>query len=171
MRSATLLYLADSGSAASSGAGAGDPPAETAAAPRTRTDTAAAGVGSDVRCLVVDDDPGVRSLMQHWLEDLGIEVRMLASAAEVQALTAREAFDLIVTDVVMDGMDGIELMRSLRKDARRPKVIGISGVPGSENLGRVMLTLGAEGFLLKPFRREELVAAMEKALGRKLSAA
>lgn len=121
--------------------------------------------------MVVDDDPGVLDLMKHWLEDLGIEVRCVTNAAAARDLAAAGAFHAIVTDVVMEGMDGIELMRHLRKDAERPKVIGITGVADGDNLGRVMRTLGAEGFLMKPFGREDLITALEKALGRKLTAA
>lgn len=170
MRVATLQHFACAGEGASSADRGDARPSEDRPAPVPRS-AAGRAPGAGLRCIVVEDDPGVLGLMRQWLEELGIEVRALASAADAQALAAREDFHVIVTDVVMDGMDGIELMRSLRKNARRPKVIGITGVADGENLGRVMRTLGAEGFLLKPFGRDELVAALERALGRKLGAA
>lgn len=159
--------------------GADDPPSSRTERPRPQTSSTAdprtaaktagrSSAGAGIRCIVVDDDPGVLDLIRIWLEELGIEVRSSRSALEANDLAGREDYHLIVTDVVMEGMDGIELMRHLRKLPKRPKVIGITGVADGENLGRVMQTLGAEGFLMKPFRREDLVGALEKALGRKL---
>jgi CheY-like chemotaxis protein len=124
-----------------------------------------------IRCLIVDDDPGILLLVRRWLEVEGVEVQTVESASAAWDLVRRQEFHAVITDMVMDGMDGIELLRHLKEAKVRPKVIGISGVAGGENLGRALLAMGGEGFLMKPFERSDLIEALEAALGRTLGAA
>lgn len=130
-----------------------------------------AGVSPEVgavRCLLVDDDPAILSLMSAWLASFDVAVLTARSGPEAQALLARESVHVMVTDLVMDGMDGIELLRRISRTSGRPRVLGISGVAGGASLGEALTALGAEGFLNKPFQREEFLDALQSALGRRL---
>ncbi len=172
MEAATLLFSSltpggESGGSGWAGAFSSDKP------PRQRPDPEAAAkpVTSRVRCLIVDDDPGILTLLRRWLEAEGVEVQTVGSASTARDLVLQQEFHAVVTDMVMDGVDGIELLRHLKQAKVRPKVIGISGVAGGENLGRALLAMGGEGFLMKPFERSDLIEALEAALGRPLRAA
>lgn len=120
------------------------------------------------RCVVADDDPGVLQLMQAWLGRYHVQVLTADSAEAALALIEGAEVQLLVTDLVMEGMDGIELLRRLARLPGRPKVLGITGAPGGESLGLAFTAMGAEAFLLKPFTREQFLAALQQALGREL---
>ncbi|MDA1260162.1 MAG: response regulator [Planctomycetota bacterium] len=121
-----------------------------------------------LRCLAVDDDPGILELLAVWLARYDVELLTAPSGKEALALIESGEVHLLVTDLVMAGMDGIELLRRLQHLPRRPKVLGITGVAGGETLGMAFTAIGAEGFLMKPFSREEFIAALQAALGREL---
>jgi len=119
-------------------------------------------------CLVVDDDPGILELLAVWLARYDVELLTAPSGKEALTMIESVEVHLLVTDLVMAGMDGIELLRRLQHLPTRPKVLGITGVAGGETLGMAFTAIGAEGFLMKPFSREEFIAALQAALGREL---
>lgn len=116
--------------------------------------------------LVADDDDTIRSTLERGLKARGYEVTTVGNGAEaLEALAARD-IDLVVTDINMPTMDGIELV--LRIVEQRPglKVIAISGgglVPKDELLTDARL-LGAVDVLEKPFDIGELFEHVERAI-------
>jgi CheY-like chemotaxis protein len=119
--------------------------------------------------LIVDDDPAVQMTLRLLLEREGHRVRVAGDGHEGLACVELENFDLVLLDIFMPGMDGLETMRLVR--ARRPllPIIVISGRPlpsGTEPDFVVMATkLGAAHGLYKPFRPDSLIAAVTGCLG------
>ncbi len=115
------------------------------------------------RVLVVDDNREVREMIQMILEPAGYTVALAEDARSGRNAIAREHFDVVVTDLIMPGGDGIELILALRRLDHPAKIIVMSG--GGILSAKVYLTI-AKGFhpdwqLCKPFAREELLAAIQ----------
>ncbi|HEY6104576.1 MAG TPA: response regulator, partial [Anaeromyxobacteraceae bacterium] len=119
---------------------------------------AAAGMRGRPRVLVCDDSDAVRQLLGQIL-GAEYECRLAASGPEALASAVEFAPDLIVTDLLMPGMDGYQLMRMLRA---KPALAGIPVVMltcVSDGESRAQgLELGADDYLVKPIRRRELLA-------------
>jgi putative two-component system response regulator len=107
--------------------------------------------------LVVDDDPGVRELLDEHLARLGHRVLGAASAEEALALLERWAPDLVLTDVMMNGMSGVELCRRIKSDARWHLVPVVILAALADPDARVAgLAAGADDFFAKPVDLTEL---------------
>lgn len=114
--------------------------------------------------LVVDDQPIMREVIGQMLEDAGHEVRTASGGLEALQEMDAMAFDLLVTDIVMPRMDGLELIAEVRRRYPRVGVIAMSA--GSEYFSRrdglaVAERLGARVVLAKPFARDQLLQAIE----------
>ena len=109
------------------------------------------------RCvLVVDDDPHIRQLLAFAFEKAGLEVREAADGEEALAQFARAAPDLVVLDINMPRMDGLEVCRRLRATSDVP-VLFLSS--RDEEFDRVLgIELGADDYVVKPFSPREVVA-------------
>ena len=109
------------------------------------------------RCvLVVDDDPHIRQLLAFAFEKAGLEVREAADGEEALAQVARAAPDLVVLDINMPRMDGLEVCRRLRATSDVP-VLFLSS--RDEEFDRVLgIELGADDYVVKPFSPREVVA-------------
>jgi len=115
------------------------------------------------RILVVDDNPGIATLMSQLLSMRGYEVVTAADAQQAEAEVRRQAPDLILSDVRMPGIDGLELQRRVRLKYPRLPVIFITAHYDNEIRQRA-LRQGAAGFLHKPFDAADLLGAIELAL-------
>jgi len=117
------------------------------------------------RILVVDDERFFRDLFQEILTARGHHVRVAASGEEAQRVLAGERFDILVTDLVMPGVDGIALVRDAR--ARDPEIEAIA-VTGQEDVKRAVAAMkaGCADFLTKPVDRTELTSTVERTLER-----
>jgi signal transduction histidine kinase/ActR/RegA family two-component response regulator len=132
--------------------------------PRTQSETAAAPsplpenpARTRARILLVDDDDDVRNIASAMIEDIGFEVVSLGSGEAALALLAAEPFDLLVTDVVMPGMNGVELARRSRRVAPKMPILFASGYADVQTFGEDL----PEGAVLKkPFRTAELAARL-----------
>lgn len=127
------------------------------------TDSRAPGKGS-FRALVVDDEAALRKAVAAYLERDGFEVRTAGDGAEALALARAEPPDVVVLDVVMPGMDGIEVCRQLRtfSDAY---VIMLTA--RSEELDTLVgLAAGADDYMSKPFSPRVLVARIRTLMRR-----
>ncbi len=114
--------------------------------------------------LVVDDDPNLREVVRYALARQGYTVREAPNGAEALRAFAQAPVDLVVLDVVMPELDGIDTCRELRKTSRVPIVFLSSR---DEELDRVLgLELGADDYLTKPFSTRELVARVKAVLRR-----
>ncbi len=117
------------------------------------------------RILVVDDEKFFQELFREVLGSAGHATRTAASAEEALQLMAEEHFDLLVTDLVMPGLDGIGLVKEARR--RDPDMEAVA-VTGHEDVRLAVQAMkaGCADFLIKPVERQELVAVAERALGR-----
>ncbi len=107
------------------------------------------------RILVVDDDPGFRRLMEVLLLKDGHEVALAASGAEGLDLHELKPADLIVLDLVMPGVHGFEVLRTLRSLGDEVPVIVYSGQEGDLDRLQAFL-LGCDDYAVKPFSPQEL---------------
>ena len=117
--------------------------------------------------LVVDDDDSIRSLIERWLSAGGHTVTSVGNATKALAALKQQAFDLIITDVLMPDGDGIDLITRLREAQTGVRVVAISGggryLP-SEDCLKMARGLGAHAAVMKPFKWEQLQAGIEQAL-------
>ena len=117
------------------------------------------------RILVVDDSTTMRQMVSFTLADAGHEVTEAADgAAAVKAANARR-FDLVITDVNMPGMNGIDLVRTLRAlpDFKFIPILVLTTEAGQEMKQRGR-EAGATGWIVKPFSPEILLATLKKVL-------
>ena len=122
------------------------------------------------RVLIVDDDPTVSDVVRRYLEQDGCAVRLAADGADGLAAVAADRPDLVVLDLMMPGIDGIEVCRRLReRDANLP-VVMLTAL--GEEADRVTgLALGADDYVTKPFSPRELATRVRTVLRRAQPAA
>ena len=114
--------------------------------------------------LVVDDEEPLRGFMRRNLEVRGYDVFVAANGLEAIALFDLHSIDLIVLDVMMPKMDGLEVLRRVRESSRIP-IIVLSAL-GEESDKIKALNMGADDYLTKPFGVEELLARVRAVLRR-----
>ncbi len=120
-------------------------------------------MATPLRVLVVDDDPGMRDGMALTLKRAGFVAEQAKSGEEALRLTRPGAFDAVVTDLRMLGMDGLQLTARLKAlDPSLPVVLVTAF--GSLDTAREAMRLGAFDYLSKPFSPDELVGAVRKAI-------
>jgi two-component system response regulator ResD len=114
--------------------------------------------------LVVDDEPTITEVVSRYLERAGYATRTAADGARALELAGAERPDLVVLDLMLPGMDGLEVMRRLRA---RERVSVILLTAKGESTDRVIgLRLGADDYVVKPFSPAELVARVDAVLRR-----
>jgi DNA-binding NtrC family response regulator len=113
--------------------------------------------------LVVDDEPGVRKGIAQVLTDQGHAVRTAADGKEALASMAEATPNLVLLDVRLPGLDGVELLKIIRRDYPEAGVIMITAYPNIEGAVEC-IKLGALDYVVKPFRIDDLEAAVQKAL-------
>lgn len=104
--------------------------------------------------LLIDDDELVRNSLTIVLEEAGYAVTQAGNGNEGMRCFSRQAFDLVVTDLIMPEKEGVSVLLDIRKAAPQQKVIVISGGGRTKNTGfylDVVKQLGADGMLEKPF--------------------
>jgi response regulator RpfG family c-di-GMP phosphodiesterase/serine/threonine protein kinase len=117
-----------------------------------------------VRILIVDDESSVRGLCRQILKAEGAEVEVAANGAQALAMTAKGDFDLVLLDVAMPDMNGVEVLARLRQLPKSHlKVLMFSGHLTPEEMSD-MLSRGADDFLTKPFSVAQLVARVQNLL-------
>ena len=122
------------------------------------------------RILVIDDDPAVRAAMQMVLERDGLEVNAVGDGPTGIKLVAAEAFDLLLVDLFMPAIDGLETIRQVHRHKPGLPILIMSGLslpsPGAHPPDSLALAgrLGAVGHLKKPFRPRELLAVVAEGL-------
>jgi two-component system response regulator ResD len=118
--------------------------------------------------LVVDDEPTITDVVSRYLERAGYVARAAKDGPEALRAAGELAPDLVVLDLMLPGMDGLEVMRRLRADAaggRRLSVILLTAK--GEHTDRIIgLRLGADDYVVKPFSPGELVARVDAVLRR-----
>ena len=116
------------------------------------------------RILVVDDEPKIREVVAAYLRRDGFEVIEAGDGPAALAKFAAGPIDLVVLDIMMPGMDGIEVLQELR---RRSDVAVIMLTARAEEMDRVIgLSVGADDYVTKPFSAKELIARVKAVLRR-----
>jgi DNA-binding NtrC family response regulator len=115
-----------------------------------------------VNILVVDDEEPFRRLLKNELTRKGYSVSVAADGGEAQRLMANSAFDAVLLDVVMPGMDGLSLMKTLKEDPSAPPIIVLTGKATVETAVEAMKN-GAYDYLTKPYKLDELVIVVDRA--------
>jgi len=115
------------------------------------------------RILVIDDEEIVRISCKKCLIPEGIDVDVAASAKEGIALTQTNKYDLVLTDLKMPGIDGMDFLVAMKKNQPDAKVIMITGYSTVEHAVKA-LKLGAYNYIEKPFTPDTLIAAVREAL-------
>ena len=109
------------------------------------------------RALIADDDPAVRTLLTDFLEQQGFEVRTAQDGSSALALFHAESFDLILVDLQMPDLTGLEVAAEIRRTAPHIPIALITGTAGALDPQAVMQA-GINRTFPKPFRLEELSA-------------
>lgn len=117
--------------------------------------------------LVADDEANIRLFLRQLLTAAGHLVTEVGSAREASEHLPRQAFDLVITDVLMPDGDGIDLISDVKKRQPRARIVAMSGggryLEGSDYL-KLATGLGAHVAIMKPFTWEQLQEAMAKAM-------
>lgn len=113
------------------------------------------------KILVVDDERFVRDLLVKILQRKGHEVRGMADGQSALDALALEPWDLVLSDVVMPGIDGFDLLRRVKSGWPGVKVIVLTGFARRQSIHDFLL-YGADEYLAKPFQVHELLAAVDR---------
>jgi DNA-binding response OmpR family regulator len=116
--------------------------------------------------LVVDDEPTIAEVVSRYLERAGYRTQIAGDGRDAIALAAAQRPDLVVLDLMLPGLSGLEVMRRLRdQDHQRVAVILLTA-KGEESDRVIGLRLGADDYVVKPFSPAELVARVDAVLRR-----
>jgi len=119
------------------------------------------------KILVVDDEEVLVETIAYNLEQSGYQVETAANGVSALEAAHRDSFDLIVLDIMLPGMDGLEVCRQLRREDRTATVPIIMLTAKSEEIDKVVgLEVGADDYVTKPFGRRELLARIRALLRR-----
>ncbi len=112
--------------------------------------------------LVVEDTPSEMALITSFLKDAGYSVIAATDAKEALEKVTQYKPDVVVTDVVMPGMSGFELCRSLKKNPETEKLPIVVCTSKNQELDRLWaMKQGADAYITKPFTREDLLRALK----------
>jgi len=116
--------------------------------------------------LVVEDTPSEMELLSHYLRESGYSVIGVVTAKDALNKAIEIKPDVIITDVVMPGMSGFELCRSLKKNPETQKVPIIICTSKGQEIDRLWgMRQGADVYITKPFTREQLIRAVRSVGG------
>jgi two-component system response regulator ResD len=128
--------------------------------------TMAAADHARANILVVDDEPTISEVLCRYLERAGYGTRVAADGHAAMAAVSDQTPDLIVLDLMLPGIDGLEVMRRVRERDRDHTAIILLTARGEESDRIVGLRLGADDYVVKPFSPAELVARVDAVLRR-----
>ncbi|MCX5776694.1 MAG: response regulator [Candidatus Firestonebacteria bacterium] len=115
------------------------------------------------KILIAEDDQGIRGLLEQGLESKNYNITTAANGQEAIGKIKKETFDLILCDIKMPGVGGIEVLKEAKNRNPDTRVIMITGY-GEDAAYIDSKRFGATGFINKPFNIDEVVASVEKAL-------
>ena len=124
-----------------------------------------AGTGQKATLLIVDDEDRLRNALARSFRQAGYQIRVAACGEEALAVLAAEPAELVITDLVMPGMDGLALVRALPTAAQGspPKVIILTAYGTAESQAEAQ-GLGVGGYLTKPFDLAQLKSRVHQLL-------
>jgi len=116
--------------------------------------------------LVVDDEPTIAEVVSRYLERAGYRTRVAADGVQAIEAAAHQRPDLVVLDLMLPKLDGLEVMRRLREQNRDRIAVILLTAKGEEADRVIGLRLGADDYVVKPFSPAELVARVDAVLRR-----
>lgn len=116
----------------------------------------------DIDLLIVDDEPDFRESACRYMKRIGFRVDEAEDGEEALNITTNKKFDVVILDIHMPGMDGIEVLKKLEERESPPKVIMLTGGGTIENAVE-SIKLGAYDFLTKPVRLDDLARLAQRA--------
>jgi two-component system phosphate regulon response regulator PhoB len=119
------------------------------------------------RITIVEDEPDIVEVLRYNLEKEGYEVEVLARGDEALPAIRRQTPDLLLLDLMLPGLDGLELTRSLKRDPATAHIPLVMLTARGEELDRIVgLELGADDYIPKPFSPREVVLRIKAVLRR-----
>jgi putative nucleotidyltransferase with HDIG domain len=115
------------------------------------------------RILVVDDDAGIRQLVHKILKAAGYQPDAVEDALTAQERLSTNDYDVVISDIMMPGMSGIDLLKIIHQDTPDVPVILITGNPNLETAGEAIRTASAVDYLCKPFSADEILRTVKRA--------
>ncbi|WP_291578825.1 response regulator transcription factor [Clostridium sp. UBA6640] len=120
--------------------------------------------GSIAKVLVVDDDKNICEVIKMYLESSGYSIKIANDGKEAQEVFLNFKPDLVILDVMLPYVDGIDVLKWIRKDSETPVImVTAKGETFDKVLG---LELGADDYIVKPFEPKELIARVKAVLRR-----
>ena len=116
------------------------------------------------RALVVDDEEIIRYVLSEDLLEMGYECAEASCGEDALEQFATQKFELVVLDVRMPGMGGLEAMKIIRASCQETCVVMISGIENPDIAGRAMMEMGADAFVSKPWQKDELRVTIQRAV-------
>jgi DNA-binding response OmpR family regulator len=116
------------------------------------------------KILVVDDEPKIAEICQDYLKAAGYQVVIAMTGPDGLSMARRERPDLIVLDLMLPEMDGLDVCRTLRRESDVPIIMLTARVEETDTL--IGLEIGADDYITKPFSPRELVARVRVVLRR-----
>ncbi|MDP1947021.1 MAG: response regulator [Nitrospirota bacterium] len=110
--------------------------------------------------LIIDDEESIRILLRSALEAAGYEVTEAANGRQGLELYRRKPADLVITDILMPELNGLDMLLELTREFLNAKVVAISGAGGEKNVLDVAKLLGARQTFRKPFSMPQLLGAV-----------
>jgi diguanylate cyclase (GGDEF)-like protein len=117
---------------------------------------------ADTRVLIVDDDVAVRTTMFEYIKTAGYSPETVSSAEEALELLGKDNFHVVVTDIMLPAMGGLELTKLIKKD-NTSDVIVMTGYSDDYSYEEA-INIGASDFVIKPVRLEELLLRLKRVL-------
>jgi DNA-binding response OmpR family regulator len=120
-----------------------------------------------MKILVAEDDRDIADLIAHYLHKQGWEAHLVSAGDEALAYTKRQPVDLIILDLMLPGLSGLEICRALRGDKSTEAIPIIMVTARTDEKDRILgLDIGADDYLAKPFSPNELVARVRALMRR-----
>lgn len=128
---------------------------------------------SQARVLIVDDEPFARQTLSEWLREVDFHVFEAEGGKQAMKRIQEDEPDIVISDMVMPGMDGLELLKKTKAVRNDVPFLMVSGYPSTSTAVKVMKQ-GASDYLAKPFTPDELTrrvnqVLLSKALAKPLS--
>lgn len=118
-----------------------------------------------MKLLLIEDEPSVVSFIRRYLTEAGYDVSVALDGNEGLQMATEHAFQLIILDVMLPGMNGIAVCRQLRKQQNATPILMLTALGSTENVV-AGLDSGADDYLVKPFKQAELLARIRSLLRR-----
>ncbi|HTR99586.1 MAG TPA: response regulator [Bacteroidota bacterium] len=116
-----------------------------------------------IHLLYADDEPDLRDLVKNHLSLEGFEVETVGDGTQAIKMLDTRKFDLVLLDIHMPGMDGVEVLKYIREKNLNPRLIMLTG-DGDPRLISECAKYGATDYLTKPYNYHELIEAIDRAL-------